>query len=79
MALDLSNAKRKQIQSKSDIDSSEDLKKVLSEDQLKKAKQMFFNIRKSFYDSGAPMTRKDIELAELIRLKILDTLLAEEF
>lgn len=77
--LDMSNAKRKQIQSKSAVDSSEDLRKALSEDQLKKAKQMFFNIRKSFFDSGSPMTRKDIQLAELIRLKILDTLLAEEF
>lgn len=79
MALNLNNAKRKQVIGKSDIDSSNDLRKALSEDQLKKAKQMFFNIRKSFFENGAPMTRQDIELAELIRLKILDTLLAEEF
>jgi len=61
------------------VNDSEQLKKALSEKQLKKAKEMYFNIRKSFFDQGCPMTRQDQELAELIRLKILDTLLAEEF
>lgn len=75
----MSNAKKKLISGKVEETTSDELKKVLTENQLKKAQQMFFNIRKSFYDVGCPMTRKDKELAELIRLKILDTMLAEEF
>ena len=79
MALDMSGAKTKQTLSLSSSNSSTDLKKVLSENQMKKAKEMYFDIRKSFLQAGAPMTRHDTELAELIRLKIIDTLLAEEF
>ena len=79
MALDMTGAKKQQVMSTINSDSSSDLKKALSDKQLDKAKSMYLNIRKSFFDNGAPMTRHDQELAELIRLKILDTLLAEEF
>jgi len=61
------------------VNDSEQLKKSLSDKQLASAKKMYFDIRKSFFDAGCPMTRQDQELAELIRLKILDVILAEEF
>ena len=77
MALDMSNIKAKQITS--NANSSSDLKKALTEKQLTKATSMYYDIRKSFASTGSPMTRHDQELAELIRLKILDVILAEGF
>ena len=79
MALDMTNAKTKQVMSKSEDESSKDLKLMLSENQLTKATSIYYNIRKAFYDNHIPMTRHDEELAELIRLKILDTILVEDF
>ncbi len=73
---EVKQVKNKKIQS---LDSSSELKQMLSEKQLDLAKRKYMDIRKSFYDSGCPLTRHDKELAELIRLKILDMMLAEDF
>jgi hypothetical protein len=80
MALDFSNEIKSVSSEKAKtLNSSTDLKKLLTPEQLKNAQSQYFAIRKSFYDSGCSMTRHDTELAELIRLKILDTILAEGF
>ena len=79
MALNMSQAKTKQVLSVSSANSSGDLKKALTDKQMDTAKEMYYTIRKSFASSGAPMTKHDQELAELIRLKILDVILAEGF
>ena len=79
MALNMSQAKTKQVLSVSNANSSDDLKKALTDKQVDTAKQMYYTIRKSFADAGAPMSRHDQDLAESIRLKILDIILAEGF
>ena len=80
MAMDFTNAKQKQSVEKSlTLDQSSDLKKLMTEKQATYAKKKFYDIRKAFYDSGCPITRHDEELLELIRLKIIDTLLVEGF
>ena len=80
MALDFSN-EMKNVSSVNAkvLKDSTDLKKLLTVGQLKKAQSQNLTIRKSFYDSGCSLTRHDTELAEMIRLKILDTILAEGF
>ena len=80
MAIDFSDETKQVKQAKTQaLTTSNDLKGMLSEKQLDKARQMYLNIRKSFYDQGCSLTRHDKELAEMIRLKILDMMLAEDF
>jgi hypothetical protein len=73
---DMNKQARNNLTSVSD---SDELKKLLTKEQEARAKSQFLAIRKSFLDSGCPMTRHDKELAELIRHKILDVILAEGF
>jgi len=80
MALNFSEGKTKQANDKiQSAESSSDLKKLMTDKQMDLAARKFYDIRKSFYDSGCPITRHDTELLELIRLKIIDTLLVEGF
>ena len=80
MAIDFTQ-EMKQVNSQKieTLDSSIELKKMLNQKQLDQARKKYLDIRKSFFDSGCPLTRHDQELAELIRLKILDMMLAEDF